>query len=89
MEEYLPYIDSYSRLRSRWNEHGRSLTKEQFALVFLALYRLDEFPHFIEHHDLLDGFELSESHKALILEDEAQRLSFAITWIEAVGNELL
>jgi Fe-S-cluster containining protein len=86
VDEYLPYIDSYSRLTARWSEDGRSLRKEQFALVFLALYRLDEFPRFIEHHGILDGLKLSVARKSSILEDEAERLSFAIRWIESLGD---
>ena len=87
MDEYILCNDTYLRLTSRWSRHGRSLTREQFAVVFLALYRLDEFSRFIQHHGLFDGIALPESRKAAVLGDETERLSFAIEWIETVAGE--
>ena len=87
MDEYILCNDTYLSLTSRWSRHGRSLTRERFAVVFLALYRLDEFLRFIQHHGLFDGIVLQESRKAAVLEDETERLSFAIEWIETVAGE--
>ena len=66
---------------------GRRLTKEQLAVVFLALYRVDEFLRFIEHHRLFDGMKLAESRRIAVLEDEVERLGFGIEWIETVARE--
>lgn len=86
MDEYVLCNDRYLRLTSRWSKRGQRLTKEQFAVVFLALYRLDDFPRFIQRHDLLDGARLSPSRKTAVLEDERERLDFAIEWIEMVAG---
>jgi Fe-S-cluster containining protein len=76
--------DCTMRLISACHDRGLRLTREQLALAFLALYRLDEFGAFLRDKDWFARLPLSAGERDAILEEEEPRLAFAHEWLETV-----
>ncbi|MBW1809944.1 MAG: YkgJ family cysteine cluster protein [Deltaproteobacteria bacterium] len=84
LSEYLDFNDRHMKLMARWLERKVALDKNQFTLVFLALYRLDDFAKFIHQEDLFANFSVAKERHQAILNDEVERLRFAIEFLEAI-----
>jgi Fe-S-cluster containining protein len=75
--------DRFMRLLCAWDERGQ-LSTDQFSLVFLALFRLDDFGAFLADKEWFASLGLEDGERRAILEDDEARLAFAHDWIEAV-----
>jgi Fe-S-cluster containining protein len=84
LEAYNRSNDLYLRMVDAWRKKGRPLSREQFGIAILALYRTDAFQRYIRAKGLLDRTSLSQSQKDLILQNEAECLAFAMRWFQSV-----
>jgi uncharacterized protein len=84
LSEYLDFNDRHMKLMARWLERKVALDKNQFTLVFLALYRLDDFAKFIQQEDLFTNLDVAKKRQQAILDDEVERLRFAAEFLEAI-----
>lgn len=84
LEAYNRSNDLYLRLLDDWRRKGKPLSREQFAIAILALYRADAFQRYIDAKGLLDRTALSQSQKDAILQNETECLAFAMRWFQSV-----
>jgi Fe-S-cluster containining protein len=84
LEVYNQFNDRHLVLMTNWLEKGNPLTRDQFGLVFMALYHLDELLIRIKNGNWLERQDLDEQRKNAILNEEPARLAFAFDWVESV-----
>ncbi|MCP4196501.1 MAG: YkgJ family cysteine cluster protein [Proteobacteria bacterium] len=84
LSPYNAFSDRYLDLVSRWQSTGQILSKPQYAMVYLALYRLDEFLDRVQKKSWLEQFGITAEQQKQLVEDEVERLKFAIKWLEII-----
>ena len=86
-QELIPYNefgDRYLDLVSRWQITGKTLSKPQYGMVYLGLYRLDKFLDYVQKEKWVAQFGVDKAQQRDLIEDEVERLKFSIRWLEAV-----
>jgi len=63
---------------------GVRFSPEQIDFFLLALYRLDEFRHFVSGADFAAQFKVEEKDRQAALVDEESLLRFGIRWLKKV-----
>jgi hypothetical protein len=81
---YNAFNDKYLDLVSRWQSTGETLSKPQYAMVYLALYRLDEFLDRVQKKSWLEQFGVTDEQQKALVNDEVERLKFALRWLEVI-----
>jgi Fe-S-cluster containining protein len=84
LRPYNAFSDRYLDLVSKWQSTGKTLSKPQYAMVYLALYRLDEFLDRVQKKSWLQQFGITAEQQKQLVEDEVERLKFAIKWLEII-----
>jgi Fe-S-cluster containining protein len=84
LEDYNAFNDRFLRVHARWKQRGSGEPKAVFATVLLALYQLDELGALLRQKRWLDQLPLEKAERTAILEEEPERLRFALDWLDDV-----
>jgi uncharacterized protein len=84
LKEYNRHNDRYMLLLAEAKQRGATLDQKQANMAFLAAYNIDAFRDFLANTGMLGRLELTEQRQNAILQDESERLLFAMDWLELV-----
>lgn len=78
------FNDLFMELFAVQRQTGRRLPQQKAHLVLLALYALDDFKPFLVRMGLPDKFGLTEEARQALLDNEKDRLLFALNWLKLI-----
>lgn len=84
LEKYNYFADRYMSIISRFIDTDLELTQKRVQMALLAFYQLDHFKGFMEDMNLLERVNVPEERRSKIMEDEEERLLFAMEWMELI-----
>ena len=84
LEEYNRFADRYMSIMSRFIDTGVELTQQRVKIALLAFYQLDHFKGFMEDMNLMERVNVPEDRREKIMNDEEERLLFAMEWMELI-----
>ncbi len=87
INEYNTFNDLYLGLLTQWTATGGVLKPGQFQMASTLLYQLDTFLDLIKQKKWFERMSVASSRQKKILEDEKERLIFAIEWFLAIRSK--
>ena len=84
IDEYAALDDRYLVLVTRAERAGLCLTPEARRQVGVAAYRLDRWGELLGRGEPFERLAVPPARRQAILEDERERLAFALEWLEVM-----